>query len=665
MNAALATKPHFTLREGEFVSAPRAQANIFDSGFRTLGEPAHRAASWYDRDMVTWRPRRGSADADWLPELDTVRGRSRDLGRNNGIARAMLQTIIDNVVGTGLRLSAKPDYKALGQTKEWADAWRANVQSRFQAYWGTTAIHSADTMNGDQLAALALRCELENGDGLGLLDWMPDRGDGFATKVRSIESDRLSNPMGEMDSPILRGGIKLDFATGAPVGYWFRNAHPGDAYLVGMYAAFPAWEFVPRRTSSGRLRVLHAFDIERPEQHRGKPLLVAVLPLFKQLSRYMDAELAAAVVNGMIAGIIETPMLMEDLVSMFGDSLEGRREYLQMRRDHAVPLESGSLIPVAPGDKVQPFLPQRPASGFGAFIENILRTVGASADLPYELVLKDFSKTNYSSARAALIEAWRAFLRRRDNHGSQWCDPIYWCWLEEQVNAGTVDAPGFYEQRAAYQRCKWIGPGRGWVDPMKEAMAAQIRIDSNISTLEDECAEQNRDWEENLEQRATELQRAQELNIPQVVSGRATIVPEDASQDPGVPTPGSGAPSNSAPVTGANVTTFDYRMEVPGRKPDGRVAELQRQVASLSSEIQLLAKREPTINVDARTTVNPTAAPDVQINVEAAKPADVQVHMDAPVTNVHLPARGAVEKLVVERDAEGRIVRTRENEVKD
>jgi lambda family phage portal protein len=398
--------------------------------------------------------------------------------------------------------------------------------------------------------------------------------------------------LGELDSLILRGGVSLDPSAGAPLGYWIRNAHPGDAYMAGMIGQFPAWTFVPRRTSSGRLRVLHAFDAERPEQHRGKPILTSVLPMFKQIDRYSGAELSAAVANAMVAGVITTPMSHEDILDMF-KLPSGEFDvvgYLKMRDDHAVGLESGSILPLAPGDDFKSHLPQRPASGFSAFVENILRMIGVSADLPYELVLKDFSKTNYSSARAALLEAWRSFLRRRDNLGSQWCDPIYQCWLEEQVNAGTVDAPKFYENRAAYQRCKWIGPGRGWVDPMKEAMAAQIRVDSNMSTLEDECAEQGKDWEENLEQRATELQRMQELNIPQVVSGRATIVPEDASGDAGVVTPG-GVPSNGAPATGAESynATFAYRMAVPGSEAE--LMKMLRQSAETQARAAALIER--------------------------------------------------------------------------
>lgn len=70
-----------------------------------------------------------------------------------------------------------------------------------------------------------------------------------------------------------------------------------------------------------------------------------------------------------------------------------------------------------------------------------------------------------------------------------------------------------YENHYAYTRCKWIGPGRGWVDPVKEAQACQIRMDIGLSTLEAECAGQGLDWEEVLEQRAREKAKLTELGL--------------------------------------------------------------------------------------------------------------------------------------------------------
>jgi hypothetical protein len=80
------------------------------------------------------------------------------------------------------------------------------------------------------------------------------------------------------------------------------------------------------------------------------------------------------------------------------------------------------------------------------------------------------------------------------------------------INKGMIEAPGFYQNKALWCRCKWIGPGRGWIDPVKEAKASKIRLEIGLSTLEDECATQGLDWEEVLEQRAREQTKMTSAN---------------------------------------------------------------------------------------------------------------------------------------------------------
>lgn len=518
-------------------------ASALQNSTNVVTDPAaHHGASRFAHDVATWIPKRGSADWDLLPDLTNLVIRSRDIERNNGVAKGGVQTITDNVVGTGLRLSARPDYMALGQTKEWAQDWRRKVESIWCAWWWTTACHAGDTMTGDQMTAQQFKAGINNGSYIGLPLWIPDRGDGFSTKLQTVEADRLSQPYGAFESSRMRGGIEFGIY-GEPIAYNIKRTHPGDPWINT--DAF-GWERIPRRTEFGRLRVIHGFDPERSGQSRGKPLLTSVLPQFKQLDRYTNAEIMAAVVNAMVAMVIESPMSHEQVMELFEN--DGNR-YQAAREAHAVSLRGGTAISTFPGDKVSGFLPQRPASGFGAFIENIYRIIGVGLDMPYELLMKDFSKTNYSSARAAMLEAWRSFNRRRDWLGTQWMDPIYWLFLEEMVNAGRIDAPGFYENRWAYQRCKWIGPGRGWVDPVKEADASVIRINANLSTLEQECAEQGLDWEEVLEQRAAEIAYMKKLGleivtIPRSPTAYISDTEQNPSQGPALP---PGEPSNSPP----------------------------------------------------------------------------------------------------------------------
>lgn len=534
-------KPHYTLRGGEVVPKARADSDSgsYSSGYTGGWRNSNKGAG-FTRDIRDWNPRRGSADADVLRDLPMLQGRSRDIERNNGVASGVIRTITDNVVGTGFRLVPRPNYLALGMDKAWADAWAVQVSSLWWQWAETTACHAGDTMTFDQLTTQILRGQLLNGGALALPLWLPDRGDGFATKIQTVEIDRLSNPYGEFDSQFLRGGIEFD-VYGAPIAYNIRDAHPGDFWLSftpGMNLF--TWTRVPRRTDFGRARVLHIFDPERSAQSRGKPMLSSVLPEFKNIDRYTMAELQAAVVNAMIALVIKTPMEQDGVAAMFGNDFD---RYLDARRDHSVKLQSGGVLSLMPGDDAQSFMPQRPASGFGAFLEVMHRVIGLPAGLPYELVMKDFSKTNYSSARAAMLEAWRSFLRYRDWLGTQWCDPIYDLFLEEMVNAGRVDAPNFYDMRAAWTRCRWIGPGRGWVDPTKEAQAAQVRMASFITTLEDECAEAvGGDWREKLDQAAVEREYKISKGLPpDLVVQLSRQVQEHPATDtaPGSDSPGS------------------------------------------------------------------------------------------------------------------------------
>ena len=66
---------------------------------------------------------------------------------------------------------------------------------------------------------------------------------------------------------------------------------------------------------------------------------------------------------------------------------------------------------------------------------------------------------------------------------------------------------------------------------MKEATGAQIRLDTNISTLEEECAQQGLFWRDVLDQRAAEKKYASDIGLVLAtpVDAKAASAAQDAA----------------------------------------------------------------------------------------------------------------------------------------
>lgn len=493
----------------------RAAASVPRSS--RAGMSAYQGASHSDLAFSGWHPTLSSADAALLPELDTLTSRSLDMARNNGLVAGGLQTKRDNIVGAVLRLSSTPDYRLLGWTPDEAREWGNLTEAHFRSWADTVECDAALTLNLLGLTLQALTSSMTTGDAVALPLWRPRPGLRWNTRISLIDSARLSTPPGLALGARIRNGIEFD-NDGAPLAYHFRRAHPGDApYLTGSEAMdLTRWERVPAFTQWGRRRVVHLHDKERTGQSRGKPILAAVMREFHMAGKYSQNELQASLSNSLVAAFLESNMDQSSAEELFGANPREAWE-LSVEQAHGIgKLEGPAVIPLPAGAKLSSFIPGRPNAAFEAFMLAVLRNIAAGLNMPYELLLKDFSKTNYSSARAALLEAWRYFLGRRRWLTDYWLRAIYELWLEEAVNTGRIDAPDFYANRYAYTRCRFVFGGKGWVDPVKEVQAAKLRLEIGVSTLEQECAEQGLDWEEVLHQQRLEARFRAELGLPAV-----------------------------------------------------------------------------------------------------------------------------------------------------
>lgn len=484
---------------------------------KSIGAPpaiqgtAYTGADLASRELGSWQPSNMSAGAELLPELGTLTARSRDLERNHAIMSGVVNTLVENVVGTGFRLIPRPDYKLLGQDREWAREWSATVGAYWRVYAESKNCDATRESTFADLCSQAYFGRLTAGDAIGLPLWKPGKGRRFSTVLQLIEADRLCNKDDADDTPRCRRGVVID-ASGEPTAYWIRSAHPGDDYRVS-WADLPRWKRIPARTSWGRQKIIHAYKKYRAGQYRGRPIFAPVMADVKMLDHFRRVELQSAIASSMIAGVLKSNLKTEEIVNLFGGEREGLAAMLEARSNYRVQLQGGAFIPIFPGDELQSFTPNRPGNGYAPFMESGYVGVTAALGVPYQVALKDFRHSNYSNARAALNEARRHFRIERDWLTNHWCLPHYWLWLEELINSGRVKAPGYYDQPDAYGRAVLIGNGWGQIDEVKESQAAQIRMDIGLSTLADECAAMGLDWREVLEQRALEQEKMAELGL--------------------------------------------------------------------------------------------------------------------------------------------------------
>ncbi|HEX7776640.1 MAG TPA: phage portal protein, partial [Parvibaculum sp.] len=394
-----------------------------------------------------------------------------------------------------------------------------------------------DTISG--LFALAYGHCFIDGDAIGLPLWIPGRGR-WATTLQLVDPDRLSNPNNMFDQDRLRAGVEVD-QYGAATAYHFRRRHPND--IFGARAGDSMiWDRVPRQTAWGRPQVIHFFEKDRAGQSRGIGRLTPVIEALFMDHRLGRAELQAAVLNAILAVVLESPLDADMATQGLAPNSDSFGAYQAMRKDFhdekRLTFGGVQITSLFPNEKLKMEAPSRPNANFADFESAVLRKAAAGIGTSYEQLSRDWSKTNYSSARAALIEVWRGYIARREEFTQGFCTPFFGCWLEEDISLGTYDdlvddaLESFHTLKAAWLRCRWIGPGRGWVDPTKEAEAMGLRLAFQVGTQEDESAEQGRDWQDDQDQLAREMRRRHALGLPDpVYPNKPTPMPPAGEAD--------------------------------------------------------------------------------------------------------------------------------------
>lgn len=552
-----------------------------------LTAESYIGASKTRRSMTGWLTRPKSADGDTLLELPELRTRSRDLERNAPIATGALSTVRTKVVGTGLALQSRVNRKVLGISEEEASEWQRRTEMEWTLWAESPDCDLTRQQNFYGLQDLAFRSALASGDVLVLMPYLLRSSGPYGLKLQLIEADRMANPANKRDTPELASGVEMD-KDGAPIAYHVLKQHPGG---IGRLAGGELDRVPAFGAQTGRRNAIHLYQRSRPGQSRGVPYLAPVIETLKQLDRYTEAEIAAAVVAGLFAVFVksEGDGLSPLESATLGITPASGGDTPQAGWDGK--LSAGLVADLRPGEDIVSANPGRPNAAFDPFMVSILRQVGMALELPYEVLIKHF-QSSYSAARAALLEAWAHFRCRRSWLATYLCQPIYEVWIEEAIALGRIVAPGFFFDplvRHAWLGCQWVGDGPGSIDPLKEVTAARERVALTISTLAEETMlHDGGDWEVKHEQRVKEEKLRKQGGLappaapaaPAPPPGDEQAVAVSPSSFSGVEAGGVAVPApvvhvdGPQPVVNVEVKPPDIRVEAPvvnGAPTDPRI----------------------------------------------------------------------------------------------
>lgn len=478
----------------------RAVATAHLSTYEGAAHDTTRGKSWIGSKL--------SPDSALEEDLESLRTRSRELYRNDSYGGAV-DTTVNHVVGVGFTPQCKIPEKIVGT--EAAGVFREELESIYERWSPRCDISGRVSLW--QQTRLAQRHIQFDGEALAVLSDDPSESRPIPLTVEVIDPERLETPPGMIGNKLVRLGIEKD-AAGRVVAYWIRRAHPGDTLDISMeYDRVPA------------SRVLHVFERWFAGQSRGLPWLSRALNRIKDCKDLDEAEIIACQVQACFAAFIRKPGNAVTNAAAAASGTSGNNRYQEVR--------PGAMHYLGTGEEVDFANPQR-GNSFRDVQEINYRRIAAALNIPYEILIKNWSGVSFAGGRLVLAEFRLDTKSRQKLLVEQFLCPIWQRVVDEAVLTGqsSIEPRNWMARPWVYHKHAWTPPAWPYaITPGEEIKANIEAVNNNQRTLASVVAETGEDLEEVIEQRAREMQLQRDADIlpPAVLTAesQAAIAPQD------------------------------------------------------------------------------------------------------------------------------------------
>lgn len=436
----------------------------------------------YGRLNQGWHPPHDSAEMTDRDDRDVIRARARDLERNSDMLNGVLSAFVRNIVGGGYTLQAKTKSEPLNENIE--KAWREWTKAENCDVTGQQSFN--------QLLRMAVRRKKIDG---GILFKKCYTDGGFIPfKLQALEVDELaimwSTPKNKKHK--VAGGVEYN-EYNRPVGYWVQQYS-----IDGMEIETPKFYDADD--------IIFVYSKRRPSQVR------EISDMAPTLTRIRDANefITAVSVKERIAACLSVFIKKAIPVTGFGRSQNGTTPGASY---DGKKLSPGMMMELNAGDEVQVVDPRATGDDATRFLKMQQRLIGSGQGLSYEATSRDMSETNYSSARQANIEDDLTYAEDIELLQEGLMDKVYEAFLTSAVLVGKLDIKDFFSNKSAYSEHVWVGSPKRWIDPLKEARANQVALESGLKTFPQLAAENGRDWRSQIDEMAEAQQYAADKGV--------------------------------------------------------------------------------------------------------------------------------------------------------
>lgn len=407
-----------------------------------------------------------SANAELHSSLPSLRNRSRALVRDVVYAKRAKTVVQNNVIGSGVGMQAQVTNRRRRLLTEINDA----IESAWCDWARADTCHTGGTLHFADFERAALGEVFEAGEVFIRLHRQPFGRGPIPLALELIEGERIADDY-EIKPPAgaqVTLGIEHD-SFGRPTAYYIHSGHPSELHVSPNQ----------RRDSIQRVpadQILHLRLVDRWPQVRGVPWLHAAITRLNQLGEFEEAAVIAARIGASKVGFFEDPDGTSALAD--GEELDGTP---------SMTVEAGEFTQLPPGYKFTSWDPAYPNDSFDPFTRACLRGIAAGVGVSYESLSRDYSQSNYSSSRLALLDdrdLWRML--------QQWWirafrQPLHREWLQAAVlsRAVAIDTLDYALERAKFEAVKFKPRGWGWVDPTKEVEAYRQAERAGYTTKSD------------------------------------------------------------------------------------------------------------------------------------------------------------------------------------